>query len=122
MTGEKTVPELPLAMSPLPLMAAVAVVPLEVEGPALKKPPAIELAITTALPLSKLPPLRLGKVVPTTVMVAEIGEGAGRSGGGAGIGAGIAHAGIVGAGRDRARDEDAARLVAHRAQAGRSGR
>src|SRR5579872_3767878 len=72
MTGEKTVPLVPLKMSPLPLIVALAVVPLEVEGPALKKPPAIELAITMALPLSKLPPLRLGKVVPVTAMAPKL--------------------------------------------------
>ena len=55
-------------MSPLPLMLAVGVVPLEVEGPALKKPPATELAMVTTVPPSKLPPLRLGKVVPIAVI------------------------------------------------------
>ena len=53
MVGEKTVPVLPLKISPLPLIVALAVVPLDVEGPALKKPPAIELAITMALRLDE---------------------------------------------------------------------
>src|SRR5262249_7678673 len=66
--GEKTVPVEVWAMSPLPLMLAAGVAPLEVEGPALKKPPSTELAMVTVVPLSKWPPLRLGKVVP----IAEI--------------------------------------------------
>ena len=72
--GREDRPLLLLKMSPLPLIVALAVVPLEVEGPALKKPPAIELAITMALPLSTLPPLRLGKVVPTTEMVPKLAK------------------------------------------------
>ena len=74
MVGEKTVPVLPLKISPLPLIVALAVVPLDVYGPALKKPPAIELAITMALPLSTLPPLRLGKTVPVTEMVPKLAK------------------------------------------------
>ena len=72
--GEKTVPLLPLKISPLPLIVAFGVVLLEVEGPALKNPPATELPITTALPLSKFPPLWLGKVVPTTEMVPKLAK------------------------------------------------
>src|ERR1700744_885739 len=72
--GEKTEPVLVVAISPLPLITAVGVVPLEVEGPALKKPPAIELPITTALPLSKLPPLRLGLLVPMTEMLPKLAK------------------------------------------------
>src|SRR5690348_10965458 len=73
-TGEKIVPEEVWATSPLPLMLASGVVPLEVEGPALKKPPATELAMVTVVPLSTFPPLRLGKVVPTAVIEPKLAK------------------------------------------------
>src|SRR4029077_18007372 len=72
--GEKTVPEDVWAMSPFPLMLASGVVPLEVEGPALKKPPATELAMVTVVPPSTLPPLRLGKVVRMAVIEPKLAK------------------------------------------------
>ena len=66
--GAKTEPLLLLTISPLPEIVARGVEALEVEGPALKKPPATELPMMMALPLSKLPPLRLGLMVPSTLI------------------------------------------------------
>ena len=73
-TGENTcvVPE--LERSPLPLMTAVGVVPLEVEGPALRKPPAIELPITIGAAAFEIAALAIGEVVPITVMVPKLAK------------------------------------------------